>query len=229
MNIVNRSTVRAAPRSVGRDEIVDAAIRVIDRDGPRPSMDDIAREAGITKPRLYRRFADKADLFTEIGGRMATSAFAAAGNDLTLVLQPPRQALATVLRAYADSILEHPNVFRFLGQAQTGHDRDGSVVQVDLGRQVAGRLARQASAVAEAVPIDDSGIDYLARAITGVVVSITDLWLGGDDPAADAGEFVDQTTEYVWGLIDSFLRRRGIQADPATPIFSTLAAVDTDR
>ncbi|MEV0296857.1 TetR/AcrR family transcriptional regulator [Nocardia sp. NPDC050710] len=223
-----RVNVRPAPRATSREEIVDAAIRVIDRDGPRPSMDDIAREAHITKPRLYRQFADKADLYTEIGNRMAKSAAAAAGNDLTLMLQPPRIALGRVLAGYADSILKHPNVFRFLGQAQATQQADGSVLQFDLGRAAAGRFAKQARDIAESLPIDPAGIDYLSRAVVGVVVATTDLWLGDTGrPAPErTAEFVDQATEFVWGLIDGFLRRQGISADPDTPIFTTLAAVD---
>ncbi|MGN2639549.1 TetR/AcrR family transcriptional regulator [Nocardia takedensis] len=223
-----RARTRSAPRTISRAEIVDAAIRVIDRDGPRPSMDDIAREAHITKPRLYRRFVDKADLYTEIGDRMARSAAAAAGADLTLMLQPPRVALRRVLTGYADSILRHPNVFRFLGQAQLAQQDDGSVLQFDLGRAAAGRVAAQAREIAEPLPIDAAGIDYLSRAVVGVVVATTDLWLGdaGRPEPEHTDEFVDQASEFVWGLIDGYLRRQGISADPDTPIFTTLAAVD---
>ncbi|MEV6280060.1 TetR/AcrR family transcriptional regulator [Nocardia sp. NPDC051832] len=223
-----RSTARSAPSTITRSEIVDAAIRVIDRDGPRPSMDDIAREARITKPRLYRQFADKADLYTEIGNRLAKSAANAAGSDLTLILQPPRVALGRVLTAYADSILAHPNVFRFLGQAQVTQQSDGSVLQFDLGRAAAGRFSAQAREIAESLAIDTSGIDYLARAVVGVVVAITDLWLGdaGRPGPERTAEFVEQAGEFVWGLVDGFLRRQGIAADPDTPILTVLNAVD---
>ncbi len=214
------------PSATSRAEIVDAAIRVIDRAGPRPSMDDIAREAAMTKPRLYRQFADKADLYTEIGNRMAKSAAAAAGNDLTLMLQPPRAALRRVLTGYADSILQHPNVFRFLGQAQVTQQSDGTVLQFDLGRAASDRFARQAREIAESIPIQTAGIDYLSRAVVGVVVSITDLWLADPAPSTRTAEFVDQATEFVWGLIDGFLRRQGISADPDTPILASLTAVN---
>ncbi|WP_431970275.1 TetR/AcrR family transcriptional regulator [Nocardia sp. bgisy134] len=217
--------------TITREEIVDAAVRVIDRDGPRPSMDDIAKEAGITKPRLYRRFADKSDLYTEIGDRMARSAAAAAGNDVTLVLQPPRVALRRVLTGYADSILQHPNVFRFLGQAQVSQRADGSVLQFDLGRAAADRFTRQAREIAESVSIDPAGVDYLARAVVGSVVAVTDLWLGesGRPDPSGTTEFVDRTAEFVWGLIDRFLRTQGIVADPDAPIFTTLATVNSAR
>ncbi len=214
-----------------RDDIVDAAIRVIDRDGPRPSMDDIAREANITKPRLYRQFADKGDLFTEIAARMSARAFAATGSDMTLMLQPPRAALRRVFTEYAHGILEHPNVFRYLGQAPALARSDSGVLQLDLGREAATRLTKIARSVAEAVPLETSGLDYLARALIGAVVAITDLWLSDSDrPGAEqTEEFIGQATELVWGLIDGYLRRQGIDADPDTPIFATFAEVNQAR
>ncbi|WP_280269836.1 TetR/AcrR family transcriptional regulator [Nocardia wallacei] len=225
-----RSSGSAATSRITRDEIVDAAVRVIDRRGPRPSMDDIAREAGITKPRLYRRFADKADLYAEVAARMSRTAFGAAGDDMTLLLQPPRPALRRVFDAYVRGILEHPNVFRFLAQApmMRSGGAEGSVLQFDLGRDAARRFAKLARAIAEAVPIDSGGIDYLSRAVVGVVVATTDLWLEGS-PEEGADEYVDRVTELVWGLIDGFLRRQGIVADPETPIFTTLAEVNQAR
>ncbi|MFI6865889.1 TetR/AcrR family transcriptional regulator [Nocardia sp. NPDC050406] len=221
----------SAPRTITRDAIVDAAIRVIDRDGPRPSMDDIAREAAITKPRLYRQFADKADLYAEIADRMTRLAFAAAGTDMTLMLQPPRTALRRVFTAYAAGILEHPNVFRYLGQAPMLQQADGAVLQVDLGRDAARKLTTMATTVAEAVPIDTTGIDYLSRALIGVVVSVSDLWLSdtATPTPPQTAEFIDRTADLVWDLIDGFLRRQGIHADPDTPIFTTLAEVNTAR
>ncbi|MGW5107635.1 TetR/AcrR family transcriptional regulator [Nocardia sp. NPDC004123] len=221
----------AGTRSVTREDIVDAAIRVIDRAGPRPSMDDIAREAQITKPRLYRQFADKGDLFTEIAARMSRQAFAAAGADMTLLLQPPRTALRRIFTEYARGILEHPNVFRYLGQAPVVQQSGAGVLQLDLGRDAARRLEKLARSVAEAVPLDAAGLDYLSRALVGAVVSMTDLWLSDSDtPSGEqTAEFVERATELVWGLIDGFLRRQGIEADADTPIFSTLAEVNQSR
>ncbi|MEV6067578.1 TetR/AcrR family transcriptional regulator [Nocardia sp. NPDC052001] len=225
-----RISAGSTPLQVTRDDIVDAAVRVIDRDGPRPSMDDIAREAGITKPRLYRQFADKGDLFTEIADRMTRRAFSATGSDMTLMLAPPRAALRRVFTDYANGILEHPNVFRFLGQSPAQQSGSG-VLQLDLGREAAGKLTKMARSVAEAVPLETSGLEYLSRALVGAVVAITDLWLSDSDrPTPEqTAEFIDQATELVWGLIDGFLRRQGIAADPDTPIFATFAAVNQAR
>ncbi|MBJ8344940.1 TetR/AcrR family transcriptional regulator [Antrihabitans sp. YC2-6] len=209
-----------------RDDIVDAAIRVIDDGGPRPSMDAIAREAGIAKPRLYRLVADKADLYNEIANRMTQDAAKTAAPDFTLMMQPPRTAVRRLVAAYASTIREHPNVFRFLTQAQFGADSRESGLPLDVARDLAAKLTLRARPMLAGLAVDANGLDYLVRAVAGVFVSTADLWLGSDGtPDEDrTTEFVDQATEFVWQLIDGFLRRKNIVADPATSILTTIAA-----
>src|ERR1700759_5803507 len=60
-----------------RGEIVDAAFRAIDRLGPELSVREIAEEAGTAKPKIYRHFTDKSDLFAEIGERLRDMLWAA--------------------------------------------------------------------------------------------------------------------------------------------------------
>lgn len=57
---------RSARRTARRAELVAAAFRAIARHGPALSMDQIAAEAGITKPILYRHFDDKSGLVAAV-------------------------------------------------------------------------------------------------------------------------------------------------------------------
>src|SRR2546423_15352320 len=52
-----------------RRELLEAADRVVLRDGPEASMNAIAAEAGITKPILYRHFGDKNGLYRALAKR----------------------------------------------------------------------------------------------------------------------------------------------------------------
>ncbi|MBI0378905.1 helix-turn-helix transcriptional regulator, partial [Streptomyces albiflaviniger] len=52
-----------------RKELLEAADRVVLRDGPEASMNAIAAEAGITKPILYRHFGDKGGLYRALAKR----------------------------------------------------------------------------------------------------------------------------------------------------------------
>src|ERR1700759_1386100 len=60
-----------------RGEIVEAAFRAIDRLGPELSVREIAEEAGTAKPKIYRHFHDKSDLFQAIGERLRDMLWAA--------------------------------------------------------------------------------------------------------------------------------------------------------
>jgi AcrR family transcriptional regulator len=65
---------RTAPTSTddARERILAAAERCIDRHGIRKTtMDDIASEAGLSRPSVYRYFADRDDLLIELITRHA--------------------------------------------------------------------------------------------------------------------------------------------------------------
>src|ERR1700689_143678 len=55
-----------------RERILAAAERCIDRHGGRKTtMDDIASEVGLSRPSVYRYFADRDDLLVELIARHA--------------------------------------------------------------------------------------------------------------------------------------------------------------
>lgn len=210
-----------ARRSRAREEFVDAAFRVIDSHGPSPSMNDIAREAGATKPRLYRQFADKADLYGAIAQRMADEVYDLAVSDFNFLLDAPVSALHHALTGYASVVGRHPNVFRFLAQSRSTPDDPTVAPPLDIGRDIATRFSSVAETILKSVDADTAGIDYACRAAVGAVLAATDLWL--DDPAMETPDFVDQLTALVWGLLDAFLRRKEIGLTGDEPIFVTLA------
>src|SRR5437763_847242 len=57
-------------RDARRAQLLDAAERVVEHRGSDASMAQIAAEAGITKPILYRHFGDKADLYRALAERL---------------------------------------------------------------------------------------------------------------------------------------------------------------
>ena len=56
-------------RARRRREFVDAALRVLEVQGPDLPMEAVAAEAGVTKPVLYRYFQDKSALVDALGER----------------------------------------------------------------------------------------------------------------------------------------------------------------
>ena len=211
----------AARRTHAREEFVDAAFRVIDSGGPNPSMNDIAREAGATKPRLYRQFADKADLYGAVAQRMADEVYQLAVSDFNFLLDAPVPALRHAITGYAEVVARHPNVFRFLAQSRSAPEDPTIAPPLDIGRDIATRFSAVARSILESVDADTTGIEYACRAAVGAVLAATDLWL--DDDELGAEDYVDQLTDLVWGLLAAYLRRKQLEPDGEEPIFVTLA------
>ena len=63
------SAIPLLGREARREALLDAADRIVQRDGPAASMATIAAEAGITKPILYRHFGDKNGLYAALTDR----------------------------------------------------------------------------------------------------------------------------------------------------------------
>ena len=120
-----------------RAEIVDAAFRAIDMHGPEVSVREIAEEAGTAKPKIYRHFTDKSDLFQAIGERLARHAV---GRDLPGDQPDHRFRPATVIRRsieqYVYLVDEHPNVVRFVLQGRFPEQAEATMRAVNEGREI---------------------------------------------------------------------------------------------
>ena len=107
-----RETRSGAARERRREELLDVADRVIQRRGVAVSMDEIASEAGITKPVLYRHFGDKDGLYQALTERYI--------DELKTALKPateasePRDRLAAAIDAYLVYVEREPERYRFL-------------------------------------------------------------------------------------------------------------------
>src|SRR3954453_18046099 len=121
-------------RATKRDELLDAADRVVQREGSAASMNLIAAEAGITKPILYRHFGDKVGLYRALADR-----------HIDQLLDRLRTALATrgglqartraTVDAYLTAVEEQPQVYRFLVER-------AAVEEPDVRGQVQGFVRR---------------------------------------------------------------------------------------
>ncbi len=93
-----------------RAEIVDAAFRAIDRLGPDVSLREIAEEAGTAKPKIYRHFTDKSDLFQAIGQRMRDMLWSAIIPSVNVETDSAREIVGRGVEHYVELVDEHPNV-----------------------------------------------------------------------------------------------------------------------
>jgi AcrR family transcriptional regulator len=81
-----------------RERILAAAERCIDRHGIRKTtMDDVACEVGLSRPSVYRYFADRDDLLIELITRHARALLARARKSISRQSSLPDQVVETVL------------------------------------------------------------------------------------------------------------------------------------
>ena len=89
-----------APTSAdeARERILAAAERCIDRHGIRKTtMDDVACEVGLSRPSVYRYFADRDDLLIELITRHARALLGRARKSISRQSSLPDQIIQTVL------------------------------------------------------------------------------------------------------------------------------------
>ncbi|WLQ44536.1 TetR family transcriptional regulator [Streptomyces laculatispora] len=187
-----------------RRELLEAADRVVLRDGPGASMNAIAAEAGITKPILYRHFGDKGGLYRALAKRHTDALLSA----LRAALDAPAERRARVeatLDTYLAAIEARPQVYRFL--MHPSDDATPSPEQgFDVGRHSAPLLRRLgeelATVIAERVDLGPDG-EVMARiwghGIVGMMHAAGDWWLG-ERPCTRA-QLVSSLADLLWGRL----------------------------
>lgn len=133
------------PAEVRREQLLDAAIAVIVRDGyAGVSVDAIAREAGVTRPVVYGVFDGLTPLLTALLDRQEARALAqleeAMSDDASLLTEPEEFLVNAAVRMI-DAITDDPHTWRPILLAPNGTpdvvrariDRDREQVRRQIG------------------------------------------------------------------------------------------------
>ncbi|MEU9336214.1 TetR family transcriptional regulator [Streptomyces sp. NPDC048290] len=196
-----------------RRELLEAADRVVLRDGPHASMNAIAAEAGITKPILYRHFGDKGGLYAALATRHTDALL----SSLRAALDAPagrRERVEATLDTYLAAIEARPQVYRFLMHPADGADGSPGDQGFDVGRHSAPLLRRMgeelAQVIEERVDLGPSSHE-LARVwghgIVGMMHAAGDWWLG--ERPCTRRELVTSLADLLWGRLAAAADRVG--------------------
>jgi AcrR family transcriptional regulator len=177
--------------------MLDAAVRVFSRRGFHgASMDEIAEDAGISKPMVYAYLGTKEELFVAClhreGTRMMEAIVAVVGPDLAFDEQ-----LWRGLRAFFGFVGAHRDGWavlyrqarserRFAGELATMRARIIAVVVEMLGR----------AAKAEGCEVRDTDLKVMGYALVGASESLAD-WLA-DHPDADPEKTATRMMNVAW-------------------------------
>jgi AcrR family transcriptional regulator len=198
-------------RDERRAELLDAAERAIMRIGPDASMDELAAEAGITKPILYSHFGDKAGLASALAVRVAAELDDAISTSLGQI-RHPRQVVSSTIGAFCTFIESQNALYRFLVKAAMSNPdkRSRSRLVADFAQQIATVLR---GALRE-VGGDTSAAEPWSFAIVGMTLSAGEWWL--DCRTMSRDDLVDHLTRLLWsGLEGAGFGRLGERIEAA--------------
>jgi AcrR family transcriptional regulator len=204
METTQQGTAQQRSTERRRRELLEAADRVVLRDGPGASMNAIAAEAGITKPILYRHFGDKGGLYAALAQRHTDALLSSLRSALDAPADRRRQRVEATLDTYLAAIEARPQVYRFLMHPADG----GSSGEpgFDVGRHSAPLLRRMgeelAQVIEERVDLGPNG-RQLSRVwghgIVGMMHAAGDWWLG--ERPCPREELVSSLADLLWGRL----------------------------
>jgi AcrR family transcriptional regulator len=204
-----------------RAEIVDAAFRAIDRQGPEVSLREIAEEAGTAKPKIYRHFTDKSDLFQAIGQRLRDMLSSAIFPSIDLSVDTGREVIRRSVEQYVRLVDEHPNVIRFLIQGRFAEQSEPTMRALNESREITLAMAELFDSELRDIELDAAALELAAYAAFGSIASATDWWLG-TEPASPrrmpSEAFVAHLTTIMIGSINGTCELLGIALNPDLPL-----------
>jgi AcrR family transcriptional regulator len=196
-------------RAERRAELVEAAVRAIDREGPDVPLAEIAREAGVSKPVLYRYFADKDQLHVAVGNWSADQVLERVVPAL-LSDKPVRERIQIGVSGYLGVIAAHPEVFRLLVRHRSDSDplADGKARIAAVVTRIFGEALRRAGA-------DASGAEVWANGVVGTCLAVGEWWVEHGTMSRKA---VDQYLAlFVWHAVDGAAEEIGLSLPSLGP------------
>lgn len=200
-----------AHRARRREEFVAAALRVLATHGPELPMDAVAAEAGVTKPVLYRYFADKAALVRALGEH----ASALLQERLVPALTADGPAMTRIrdgVGAYFAIIDENPELYWLLARHGGSDSSPGPGVVARQKEFIAATLTAVYGDFLRGFGLDTRAAEPWAFGITGLVQSTGEWWL--DRRSMGRAQVIDYVSQLIWWALTGVLREAGITADP---------------
>jgi AcrR family transcriptional regulator len=181
------------PAARRRRQLLGVALRVFAAEGyHNASMNDIAVEAGVTKPVLYQHFTSKRELFTELltdVGRdlqdRITKAVAAANG--------PREMVEMGFSAYFTYVDRHRDAFQLFYGGGLARDDEFA----ELVNQTERTLASLVAGLIEIEGLSASQRQVLGHGIVGMIEGASIHWLRANSDA-DPEMLAHQLADLAW-------------------------------
>jgi AcrR family transcriptional regulator len=172
----------AEVRAAQRTRLIDAAMAAIRAHGPDVSVDEIAAEAGVSKPVLYAEFGDKVGIGEAIavelgdrGERVVVEEISRAGG------LEMRRALTVAINRFIDIVIDEPEIYAFILRSIRTSDK--GLLDNALIRTLEGRFQQLAKVLAPAA--DPELVHVVAAGTFGFILASVESWREARRPERD--------------------------------------------
>lgn len=184
-------------RVVDRNLLLDAAERVIAREGNGASLEAIAVEAGVTKPIVYARIGSRAELSNALAGRLTERLIAEAQTQVGSS-RLDHDTLAGFFRVTLETIGAHRELFLYVTRGSADDTAERSLyLASQSARPLADLLARWRGRRG----LDVAPAQPWAFAIIGMLNMVSLWWLEEGHQPVDA--LAEQLADLVWSGMES--------------------------
>jgi AcrR family transcriptional regulator len=180
-----------------RAAILDAALAVFaERGYHASSIDDIAREGGISKALIYEHFASKQDLYAELLEQHAGELFSALAEAISEAGRSASARLTVGFDAFYGFVEDHRVAWRMLFREAT--DPEAVAVLDRITAEVTGFVA---GVIAEDPGVrrgdaDSDGVQVIAQLLVGALQSLATWWSDHQDLPRE--RIVEMTMDFAW-------------------------------
>lgn len=212
-----RTTRWTGQREKRRAEFVNAAVAAIALHGPGVSTEQVAAQAGVARPRLYRHFDDADDLYRAVGQRAAEMIL----TDMAPVLLEPagsaRNMIDRAVRTFVNWLARHADLYRYVAHRATASAAGQESVVADIKQAIAAQVGRLLAAYLEVLGANSRVADPLSFGLVGMVEATANRWL--DEPGElPLDDLVVELASWIWGTLDQVLQREGVTLAPDEPL-----------
>lgn len=217
-------------KAARRQQILDAAVCIIDREPPGTEFHvrEIAEECGIGRPVVYRHFGDRDELYRAVRGHVLAQ--------VRELLVPQvrldgsiREIIERIVSTYVEWAAAHPALHRFAERevAPSGDgDQDFEETIKALVDEVVTIIVLAAAVVGVELSDDDrASLEPLIFGVVGMAFATVRTWLGRGVRDPTAAALAGMLAQTIWWAIWGLAHDRGVDLDPDVPLEDMIASV----
>ncbi len=195
---INAKVIRL-PKAQRREQLMETARAVFVVQGYHSAgMDEIAEQAGVSKPLLYQHFPSKLDLYLAILDSGIEHLLDASDASLKNITDNKQRVNATI-RSYVEFVDDPASAYRLVFESDLTNEPEVRERMVHLDREVIRRIA---AVIKEDTGLSESQAELLGAGLHGLAQVASTAWLGNPDVSRE--EAVELLSSLAWKGISGF-------------------------